>query len=315
MPSNASDSPWAKSYSGIHAPVGAAAIMGRVPDAEQQRVPHQHVGMRHVDPGTEHVGAVRELPRPHPPQQVEVLLDRAIAIRAGCAGHRDRATALPDALLALRIHVRLAGLDQPLGNLVQPLEVIAGEALLVPLESEPADVVPDGVDVPEVFGGRVGIVEPQVAAARELGGDPEVETDGLGVPDVQVAVGLGREPGVDRPAEAAAGHVRGDLLAQKVLAWRLAGGGVGLGRSVGVGHGGNLARSARKKRPGRPSGAFSFAACGALQLVSRRDSRRRERLRDGLLHPGRRRLVARRWLGRPGRALPRPRRPAPRRVR
>ena len=149
----------------IDAPVGAAAVMGRVPDAEQQRVPHQHVGVRHVDPGTQHVGAVGELPRPHPPKQVEVLLDRAIAIRTGRARRRHRAAALPDPLLALGIHVRLAGLDQPLGDLVQPLEVVAGEALLVPLESEPPDVVPDGVDVPDVLGGRVGVVEPQVAAA------------------------------------------------------------------------------------------------------------------------------------------------------
>ena len=89
-------------------------------------------------------------------------------IRAGRAGHRDRAAALADLLLALRIDVRLARLDQRLGDLVQPLEVVAGEALLVPLEAEPADVVLDGLDVPDVLGGRVGVVEPQVAAAREL---------------------------------------------------------------------------------------------------------------------------------------------------
>ena len=65
-------------------------------------------GMRHVDLGAEHVRAVRELARPHPPQQIEILLDRAIAIRAVRARHRDGAAALADLLLALRVDVRLA---------------------------------------------------------------------------------------------------------------------------------------------------------------------------------------------------------------
>src|SRR4029434_4121749 len=54
---------------------------------------------------------------------------------------------------------------------------------------------------------RIGVVEAQVAAATQLGGQPEVEADRLGVADVQVAVGLRREPGHDRAREAAAGEV------------------------------------------------------------------------------------------------------------
>src|SRR3546814_11722109 len=44
---------------------------------------------------------------------------------------------------------------------------------------------------------RSGVVEAQVAQAAELGGDAEVQADRLGVADVQVAVGLGREAGAD----------------------------------------------------------------------------------------------------------------------
>src|SRR5206468_12766988 len=40
---------------------------------------------------------------------------------------------------------------------------------------------------------RIGVVEPEVAATAELPRDPEVEADRLGMADVQIAVGLGRE--------------------------------------------------------------------------------------------------------------------------
>ena len=46
----------------------------------------------------------------------------------------------------------------------------------------------------------IGVVEAQVALAAELGGEAEVEADRLGVADVQVAVGLGREARVHAAA-------------------------------------------------------------------------------------------------------------------
>ena len=54
------------------------------------------------------------------------------------------------------------------------------------------------------FLGGVGVVEAQVAEAAEFLGEAEVEADGLGVADVQVAVGLRRKPG-DHPALVFAG--------------------------------------------------------------------------------------------------------------
>jgi hypothetical protein len=65
--------------------------------------------------------------------------------------------------------------------------------VLAPVEAQPAHVALDGVDVLLLLLGRVGVVEAQVAAAAELPRDAEVEADRLGVPDVQVAVGLGRK--------------------------------------------------------------------------------------------------------------------------
>ena len=77
------------------------------------------------------------------------------------------------------------------------------------------DVLLDGVYILGVLLGGVGIVHPQVAQAAELQGGAEVDAQGLAVADVQVAVGLRWEPGVDRHAlELTAG---GDVLFYKAM--------------------------------------------------------------------------------------------------
>jgi uncharacterized protein YjbI with pentapeptide repeats len=48
----------------------------------------------------------------------------------------------------------------------------------------------DGIDVFDILLGGIGVVHSQVADAVELPGDSEVEADGLGVTDVEVAVGF-----------------------------------------------------------------------------------------------------------------------------
>ena len=68
-------------------------------------------------------------------QQVEVLLDRPLAIDARRARRRHRAAAARISLLGLRVDVRLALLHQQLGDLVQLLEVVAGVVARRPTRS------------------------------------------------------------------------------------------------------------------------------------------------------------------------------------
>src|SRR4051794_32983697 len=65
--------------------------------------------------------------------------------------------------------------------------------VLAPIEAEPAHVSLDRVDVFLLFPRRIGVIEAQIAVAAELLRDPEVEADGFGVPDMQIAVRLGGE--------------------------------------------------------------------------------------------------------------------------
>ena len=92
------------------------------------------------------------------------------------------------------VHVGVAALDQMLGPRVEALEMVGGEIeMAAPVEAEPAHVLHDRLDELVLLLGGVGVVEAHVAAPAELLRHTKIEADRLGVPYVQIAVGLGRE--------------------------------------------------------------------------------------------------------------------------
>ncbi len=100
------------------------------------------------------------------------------------------------------VDVGVARGDEVFSRAVHEVEVVAGlvrfvVARLAPVKTQPFDRVDDGVDVFHLLFFRVGVVKPQVAHAAVVARQAEVEADALGVADVQVAVGLGREAGAD----------------------------------------------------------------------------------------------------------------------
>ncbi len=183
----------------IDRPGGAGARMRRLDDPVERRIAHVDVAGRHVDLGAQHAGAVFKLAGLHAAEQVEVLLDAAVAERAVPAGLGQRAARDPHRLRRLVVDIGLAGFDEQFGPFIQPVEIVGGVIeVLAPIEAQPAHVALDGVDVFLLLLGRVGVVETQVAAPAELLGDAEIQADRLGVADVEIAVRLGREPGHHR---------------------------------------------------------------------------------------------------------------------
>ena len=193
-PSSASDSGMGEIVHGIDGPGVAGVVVGDVTDAVDHRIAHLHVRRRHVDPGAQDVGAVRELAVPHAGEEVQVLVHAAAPVRALPARFGHRASGFADLRLAQAANVGAPALDELHGEAVQLIEVVGGVVqALAPVETQPPDVVLDSLDVDGVLLGRVGVVETQVALPAELTGHTEVEADGLGVADVEKAVGLGRE--------------------------------------------------------------------------------------------------------------------------
>ena len=100
-------------------------------------------GRRHVDLGAQHARAVGELACAHAREEVEVLLDRPVAVGAVPAGLGERAAVFADLVGGQVVDVGLARPDQLDGPVVELLEVVRGvEEPVAPVEAEPADVAP-----------------------------------------------------------------------------------------------------------------------------------------------------------------------------
>ena len=151
---------------------------------------------------------VGELPRPHAREQLDVFVDRSIAVRAVAAWFSERPAILPNLLRGQTVDVCLPLPDQLNRVPVEPLEIVRGKQQLGPRESQPRHILFDGVDILDVFLGRIGVVETQVAGPAAVLGDTEVQADRFGVADVKIAVRLGWKAGRDSSPVAS----RGDVL-------------------------------------------------------------------------------------------------------
>ena len=134
-------------------------------------------GTRHVDLEPQHVRAVGELAGAHPAEEVEVLGDAAVAVRAVRARLGQRAARRAHLLGRLAVDVREPVLDEPLGERVE-LVVVVGR---VSSDARPsrspsqrtASAIESSNSTSSLSG--IGVVEAQVAGAAVLGGEAEVE--------------------------------------------------------------------------------------------------------------------------------------------
>jgi hypothetical protein len=200
----------------IDAPRCSGAGMLGVENAIERRVAQIDVAGRHVDLGAQHARAVGKLAGAHAAEEIEVLGDTAVAVRALLPRLGQR-TAQPPHLLGRQVvDIGLAGADEMLGPVIELLEVVGGVMEVnAPVETEPADVALDGVDILLLLLGRIGVVEPQMAAPAILLGDAEIEADRLGVTDMEIAVRF-RRKARDDAVDALGGEVGLDDVADEV---------------------------------------------------------------------------------------------------
>ena len=174
-------------------PLRAGAMVLFVDDAVNDGVAEVHVGIGHVDLGTQDHGALRYFARVHLFEQREALLDRPVAERALHARLRRCPFLLGDLLARLFVNVCLAFLDEPYGKVPKLLEIVGGIIDVAPMETEPLDVLLDSFDVFRVLLLRICVVKTQIADTAILLRDTEVHADGFGMTDVEVAVWFWRE--------------------------------------------------------------------------------------------------------------------------
>ena len=196
-------------------------MVAHVTDAIHHRVAQPHVLVLHVDPGAQASGTIGELSLTHPGQQVQGLLGRTIPERALDARLAESAALRRDRLRILVVDVGLALLDEEERPLVELLEVVGGMDDPAGGVAQPGDVVADGLDELGILGTGVGVVQTKVAHSVEIFGDAEISDDRLGVPDVQIAIGFGWEPGLDLAAVGVGCKVCTDNFANEIRSGRL----------------------------------------------------------------------------------------------
>ena len=181
--------------------------MGHVEHAIHDGVAEVHVGRSHIDLGTENHLAGGHVAGVHLAEEAQALLGGTVAIERILSGLRRRAFLGGNLLGGLLVDIGTALLDAPFGKVPKILEIVGSVDLLAPFEAEPLDVLLNGADVFHVLLLGIGVVHAQVADAAELTGGAEIHGDGFGVADVQVAVGLGWETGLQSAAVATVGQI------------------------------------------------------------------------------------------------------------
>ena len=171
-------------------------MVAHVDNAIHGGVTHVHIWGCHVYLGAEGAGAVGELAVLHPLKQVKVLLDGAVTPGGVLAGLGKGAPVFTHLILIKVAHVCNALFDELYSQLIAGIKIVGAVEHIVPLEAQPLDVFLNGVYEFLVFLGGVGIVIPEVAAAAVLFRHGKVDSQRLGMADVQVAVGFGREAGL-----------------------------------------------------------------------------------------------------------------------
>ena len=173
--------------------------MVRTHDAVNRRVAQVHVRTCHVDLGTQRLGAVGKLAVAHVLEQLQVFLNRTVAVRARLARLGQRAAVLAHFLLRQIVNICLAVLDQLYRAVKAGFKVV--RAVVHPaarlLAGQPLDVLPDGVYILGILLDRVGVVIAQIEQAVVFFRDRPVDEDRLCRADMQITVRLRRKAGVD----------------------------------------------------------------------------------------------------------------------
>ena len=167
--------------------------MGEVEDTVDNGVAEMHIGTCHVNFGAQNGFSGLHTAGIHLVEQAEAFLYRTVTIGTGLPGDGGSALLGGDCFGGLLVDIGPAGLNAPQRKIPKFLEIVGGIDELRPFETEPFDVLLDGLDIFRVLFLGVGIVHAEITHPAVLLGYAKVDGYGLGVPDMEIAVGFGGE--------------------------------------------------------------------------------------------------------------------------
>ena len=181
---------------GVGVPLVASADMRNVKNTINQWVAEQHVGVSHVDLGAQHKCSRLAFTAVHKLEELQILLNRTITEWAVGTWTCGGSLLLSNDLCTLLVNIGTALLDQPNGKIPKLLEIVAGIVDVSPLETKPLDIVLDALDIFCILLNGVGVIEAQITCTTIFLGKSEIDSNSLGVSDVQIAIWLWWETGL-----------------------------------------------------------------------------------------------------------------------
>ena len=152
----------------------------------------------------------------HAREQIQILFHGTIAIRRVRAGLGKRAATFSDFCILKAANISFAILNQPDSKIVQFLEVIRCMSQRCPLKSKPGHVFGYRLHVLLALLDLVGIVKTHECLAAILLSDAKVESNTLGMPDMQIAIRLRWKAGNDTIRQAVVLTIFVNFLTNKV---------------------------------------------------------------------------------------------------
>ena len=182
---------------GEDAPLGTLTVMLDVADTVDDGVAHIEVAAGKVNLCAQSLGTLGELAVSHALEQIQRLLDGSVTPGRG-GGDADIAAVSLELLGSQLADIGKALLDEANSKLISLFEIVAAvEHSVAPIEAQPVNILLDSIDELGILLSGVGVVKAQVAKAAVLFCGAKINAKSLAVADVQIAVGLGREAGVN----------------------------------------------------------------------------------------------------------------------
>ena len=180
----------------IDAPSIAGSVMGRMEDAVNDRVSHDHIRRSHVDLRAKYLLAVGILAFLHFFKKLQVLFDASISIRTFLARMAQIAAGIVDFFTGLVIHISEALADEYASKFIEFREIV-GRIVhrFLPLKAQPLHVFQDGIHILYFFLRRVRIVETHIRLAMILLADAEIQANTLHVADMKISIRFRWETG------------------------------------------------------------------------------------------------------------------------
>ena len=178
----------------VYAPFIPGTVVRSMDNPVHQRVAEQHVRMRHVYLGTEHLLAVGVFPVAHFPEKPEVLFNGAVPVRAFRTRGAHRTPSGAYFFLRLVVHVCQTFLYQFFSPFVQLLEIVGRIIFACPFEAEPLYVLLDRIHVFGILFDRISVVETEIGFSTVFFCQSEIQANTFCMSYMKIPVRLRREP-------------------------------------------------------------------------------------------------------------------------